>query len=174
MHVFSTILFLNASICHFSDFLSICMPAFSGISVPLEFNGYFPSFFLLSWNYSYFFIKGLLKAWLRNKFRFIRKLIFDYTLISRGLIFMLVTLMYCTLPQFLRSYKLQDFDLRYRGCQLEPHWRHYIVSLSKTLYPLLSTGSSQEDPSRHNRKIVDWDVKKKQTNKLQDLSISMH
>ena len=28
----------------------------------------------------------------------------------------------------------------------------YVVSLSKTLYPLISTGSTQEDPSRHNRK----------------------
>ena len=33
------------------------------------------------------------------------------------------------------------------------------MSLSKTLYPLLSTGSTQEDPSQHNWKIVDWDVK---------------
>ena len=33
------------------------------------------------------------------------------------------------------------------------------MSLSKTLYPLLSTGSTQEDLSRHNWKTVDWDVK---------------
>ena len=33
------------------------------------------------------------------------------------------------------------------------------MSLSMTLYPLLSTGSAQVDPSRHNRKIVDWDIK---------------
>ena len=41
------------------------------------------------------------------------------------------------------------------------------MSLSKTLNPLLSTGSTQEDPSQHDRKIVDWDVKneKKQKNK---------
>ena len=31
--------------------------------------------------------------------------------------------------------------------------------LSKTLYPLLTTGSTKEDPSRHHRKIVDLDVK---------------
>ena len=31
------------------------------------------------------------------------------------------------------------------GCGLEPHWRHCIVSLSKTLYPLHSTGSNQEE-----------------------------
>ena len=29
-----------------------------------------------------------------------------------------------------------------------PHLRHCVVSLSKTFYPLLSTGSTQEDPSR--------------------------
>ena len=33
------------------------------------------------------------------------------------------------------------------------------MSLSKTLYPPLSTGSSQEDLSRHDLKIVNWDVK---------------
>ena len=48
-------------------------------------------------------------------------------------------------------------DLRLRGCRFEPHWRHCIVSLSKTLYPLLNTGSTQEDS--HYRKIVNWDVK---------------
>ena len=43
-----------------------------------------------------------------------------------------------------------------------------IVSLSKTLYPLLSTGSTQEDPSQHDCRNVDWDVKiKKQTNQNQ-------
>ena len=38
-------------------------------------------------------------------------------------------------------------DPRLRGCGFEPHRRHCIVSLSKTLYPLLSTGSTQEDSS---------------------------
>ena len=33
------------------------------------------------------------------------------------------------------------------------------MSISKTLYPLLRTGSTQEDRSGHDRKIVDWDVK---------------
>ena len=28
-----------------------------------------------------------------------------------------------------------------------------VVSLSETLYPLLSTGSTQEGPSQHDRKI---------------------
>ena len=36
---------------------------------------------------------------------------------------------------------------------------HCVVFLSKTLYPLLCTGSTQEDPFRGDRKIVDWDVK---------------
>ena len=42
------------------------------------------------------------------------------------------------------------FDLISRGCRFEPHQRPCLVSLSKTLFPLLSTGSTQEDPSRHN------------------------
>ena len=33
------------------------------------------------------------------------------------------------------------------------------MTLIKTLYPLLSAGSIQEDPSRHIGKIVDWDKK---------------
>ena len=37
-------------------------------------------------------------------------------------------------------------DSRSRGCGCEPHPRHCIVSLSKTLYPLLSTSSTEEDP----------------------------
>ena len=32
------------------------------------------------------------------------------------------------------------------------------MSFSKTLYPLLSTGSTQET-SQHDRKFVDWDIK---------------
>ena len=32
-------------------------------------------------------------------------------------------------------------DTRSRGCGFEPHSRHCIVSLGKTLYPLLNTGS---------------------------------
>ena len=38
---------------------------------------------------------------------------------------------------------------------IEPHRRHCVVSLSKTHKPKLSTGSTQEDPSLHNWKIVD-------------------
>ena len=49
-------------------------------------------------------------------------------------------------------------DSRPKGQGLEPHRRHCVVSLSKTHLSLLSTGSTQEDPSQHNRKIVDWDV----------------
>ena len=46
-----------------------------------------------------------------------------------------------------------------RGCEFEPHQCHCIVSLSKTHLSLHSTGSAQEDLSRHNCKIVDGDVK---------------
>ena len=45
---------------------------------------------------------------------------------------------------------------------------HCVVSLSKTLYPMVSTGSTQEGPSRYELKILDWDVndqnKRKQMN----------
>ena len=56
---------------------------------------------------------------------------------------------------------------RLRGCGLEPHRRHCVVSLSKTHLSLLSTGSTQKDPSQHIRKIVTWCVKNqiKQTKK---------
>ena len=39
-----------------------------------------------------------------------------------------------------------------QGCWFEPHlrWSHFVVSLSKTLNPLLSTGSNQEDICRHD------------------------
>ena len=50
-------------------------------------------------------------------------------------------------------------DSRLRGHGFEPRGRHCLLSLSKTHLSLLSTGSTQEDPSRHNWKIVDWDVK---------------
>ena len=30
---------------------------------------------------------------------------------------------------------------------------------------MLSTGSAKEDPSKHNRKIVDWEKESNQTNK---------
>ena len=50
-------------------------------------------------------------------------------------------------------------DSRPKGPGSEPHWGHCIVSLSKTHWSFLSTGSTQEDLSRFNWKIVDWDVK---------------
>ena len=42
-------------------------------------------------------------------------------------------------------------DLRLKGHWFETHPRHCVVSLSKTLYPIGSTGSTQEDRklSRH-------------------------
>ena len=50
-------------------------------------------------------------------------------------------------------------DSRSRGCRFEPDRQHCVVSLSKTHKSLLSTGSTLEDPSLNNWKIVDWDVK---------------
>ena len=37
----------------------------------------------------------------------------------------------------------------------------YVTAFSKTLYPLLSTGSTQEERKsfRHDWNVVDWDVK---------------
>ena len=35
---------------------------------------------------------------------------------------------------------IRVLDPRLRGCRFEPHKSHCIVSLSKTHYPLLSTG----------------------------------
>ena len=50
-------------------------------------------------------------------------------------------------------------DSRPRGCGVEPKQCHCVVSLSKTYYSLLSSCSTQEDPSENNLKIGDWDVK---------------
>ena len=41
-------------------------------------------------------------------------------------------------------------DLRPKGQGFEPDRRHCVVYLSKTHLSLLSTGSTQEDPTRHN------------------------
>ena len=59
-------------------------------------------------------------------------------------------------------------DLISRGCGFEPHRGHCVMSLSKTRYPLLSTGSTQEVPSRYDCKIVNRDIKNrnKQQNKM--------
>ena len=57
---------------------------------------------------------------------------------------------------FRRECSGRVLDSRPKGRGFEPHC---VVSLSKTHLSLLSTGSTQEDPSRHNWKIVDWDVK---------------
>ena len=55
---------------------------------------------------------------------------------------------------------LRAFDCRSKGYWFQPHDRrgHYVVSLSKTPYPLLSAGSTSEDQSRHDRKFVDLDL----------------
>ena len=52
------------------------------------------------------------------------------------------------------------------GFVFELHWRHCVVSLRKTSLSFLSSGSTQEDQSWRNWKIVDLDVKNqiKQTN----------
>ena len=60
-------------------------------------------------------------------------------------------------------------DLRLMGRGFKPHWHHCFVSSSKTHLSLLSTGSTQEGPFRHDCKIFDWDVKnqiKKKSTKM--------
>ena len=58
---------------------------------------------------------------------------------------------------------VKTITLRYRGqpdallyeadeFEFKPHRRHCVVSLSKMLYPLLSTGLTHKDPSRNDRK----------------------
>ena len=42
-------------------------------------------------------------------------------------------------------------DSRLRGYGFEPHRHYCVVSLSKTHLSLLSTGSTQEDLSGHNK-----------------------
>ena len=50
-------------------------------------------------------------------------------------------------------------DLRSRGHWFHhPHLRHCLLTLSKTLYSLLSTGSTQENVSTR-LKIIDWLIK---------------
>ena len=51
--------------------------------------------------------------------------------------------------------------MRLKDRRFQTHGRHCVVSLSKTLYPHLSTGSTEENRklSPHDRKIVDLDVK---------------
>ena len=53
------------------------------------------------------------------------------------------------------------FNSRSRHCEFEPHQGYFVVSLSKTFYALLSTGSTKEDLSQHDCKIVDLDRKNK-------------
>ena len=50
-----------------------------------------------------------------------------------------------------------------RGRGFDPHSGRRIVSLSKIHLPPKSTGNTQEAvaPSRHDRKLVYWDVKQK-------------
>ena len=64
-------------------------------------------------------------------------------------------------------------DSRQRGHGFKPPWPHCVVSLSKTHLSMLSTGSTQEDLSQHNCKIIDWDVESNQT-KLRSHLYQLH
>ena len=62
----------------------------------------------------------------------------------------------CWLSELLLSSRV--LDSIQRGCGFKPHRGHCVVSLSKTHWSLLRTGSTQEDPSQHNWKTVNLDV----------------
>ena len=65
-------------------------------------------------------------------------------------------------------------DSRSSVSWFEPNRHHCIVSLSsKTHKSLLSTGSTQEDQSHHNLKIVAWDVKIQISNNQNKLNIQV-
>ena len=49
-----------------------------------------------------------------------------------------------------RSVSVVEGLIQDRGYGFEPHWRQCVVSFSKTLYPLLSTCSTQEEQSRQD------------------------
>ena len=59
----------------------------------------------------------------------------------------------------IREHSGRVFDSSLSGRGVEHQQRHCVVSLSKTHLSMLNTGSTQEDPSRHNWKTVDWSVK---------------
>ena len=54
-------------------------------------------------------------------------------------------------------------SLKLKGWGFNPHQRHWIVSFSKTLNPLLNTSSTEEDPSQHDWIFFDWDIKNQNT-----------
>ena len=72
---------------------------------------------------------------------------------------------YLTLPGGVQWLRSRVLDLRSRGCWFELHWKHCVLSLNNTLYPLLSTGSTQET-SGHYCKIVDCVVKNQLKKKI--------
>ena len=54
-------------------------------------------------------------------------------------------------------------DSRPKGRGFKPHRRHCVVSLSKTHLSLLSTGSTQEDPSRITERLLSGRKESNQT-----------
>ena len=88
-----------------------------------------------------------------------------YALLSGGLysylcveqllsIKLLRPLIYVSDEQHKNDKPFPALDWVLKGCYFKAHrwWSHCVVSLSKTLYLLFSTGSTQEDrkPSRHD------------------------
>ena len=63
------------------------------------------------------------------------------------------------------NYNISNYCIFIEGLQVPASPGHCVVCMSKTLYPLLSTGSTQEDPSWHDWKNVDRCKESNQTNK---------
>ena len=72
---------------------------------------------------------------------------------------------YCSKPNLWFNCSKEELGGSVVDC---PTWDWGVAgALSKTLYPLLDTGSTREDQSWHDWNTVDWDVKNhKQANKL--------
>ena len=55
--------------------------------------------------------------------------------------------LYILMSTSLRERSGRVLNSRQKGGWFKPHQRHWVVALSKTRLSLLSTGSTQEDPS---------------------------
>ena len=91
----------------------------------------------------------------------IKKLIFNYTLLSGGLI---IDLKNYTDNVILKSDQWSQngsgrvLNLGSRGCRFQPYWRHCIFYLWARHFILCLVLVQPRKNSRHNWKIVDWDV----------------
>ena len=59
-------------------------------------------------------------------------------------LFAIMSEVLCSYKYIVERFSRKVLNLRLKGHWFEIHGRHSLVSFSKTLYPLLSTGSTQE------------------------------